>query len=119
MTLKEMIDNVLSLVSEARLPGATGLYDRTGRMICYGDLVSIDVKASRRLNLAAFQDCDTVSCIVLKVHDSRVVYLPDGTIYYLEPFLEWTKVLERVCVSGCDSPLLRDAPIPWAETMKE
>ena len=118
MTLKEMLDKVNALVAETRLPGATGLYSRDGRMVCYGDSVSIIAESGGLARLVSFRDADSIDGIVLKVHDAPVIYLPDGTIAYLEMLLPAVKVTGRGC-PGCDSPLLRNAPIPWAELSDE
>lgn len=118
MTLQEMVDKVSALVAETRLPGATGLFSQEGKMICYGDSVSISAEYGCLARLVSFRDASSIDGIVLKVYDTPVIYLPDGSIACLEMLLPAVKVIGRGC-PGCDSPLLRNAPMPWAELADE
>ncbi len=113
MTLQEMGDKIADLVAGTRLPGATGLFSQKGTMICYGDTVSISAESGGLARLISFRDATSIDGIVLKVHDTPVIYLPDGTIAHLELLAPSVTVTGR-SVPGCDSPLLRNAPIPWA-----
>lgn len=108
-----MVDKVAGFVAETRLPGATGLFSQEGRMICYGDSVSISAESGGLARLNSFRDATSIDGIVLKVHDTPAIYLPDGTIAPLELLAPSVTVTGRL-VPGCDSPLLRNAPIPWA-----